>query len=105
TTNKRYMVNYRTTANVFKWLDFNLSGMFQYREADNNGVSLGDLQNISPYEMLKNPDGSLTNISQYYWPIMERYVPMQLFPYADWTYNPINEITNRDLTSTNLNTR
>jgi TonB-linked SusC/RagA family outer membrane protein len=105
TGSNRYMFNYRSNTNLFKWLDLNLSAMVQYNKNNNSGVTLSDIQNISPYEMLRNTDGSLTNISQFYWPIMQRFVPMQLFPYADWTYNPIQEIQNRDLTATQLNTR
>lgn len=105
TKGERYMLNYRTTANLLKWLDFNASAMFQYTDDARNGVDLADIQGLSPYDMLQNPDGTLTNIHQYYWPIMERFVPMDLFPYADWTYNPIQEIHNRDLTTKSLNTR
>jgi TonB-dependent starch-binding outer membrane protein SusC len=79
--------------------------MFLYTKAENSGVGLSDIQNMSPYEMLKNPDGSLTNVQQYYWPIMQRFVPMSKFPYADWTYNPIQEVASRDLTTEQLNTR
>ncbi len=104
TSNKRYMFNYRTQAAVTKWLDFNLSAFVQYNDSHNNGVSLGDIQGMAPYEMLKNPDGSLTNISKYYWPIMTRYVTPAAFPYA-WTYNPIEEINNRDFNVKQLNTR
>jgi hypothetical protein len=105
TYNNKYFVNYRTDANVFKWLDVNVSGMVMYNKLKNSGVGLSDLQNMSPYDMLINPDGSLANINQYYWPIMQRLVPMDKFPYPDWTYNPIQEIHNRDLTTEQLNTR
>lgn len=105
TSGNNYMFNYRTNANVFKWLDFNASAMVQYNDAHNNGVSLADIQGLSPYDMLLNTDGSYTNISQYYWPILTRSVPMNKFPYADWTYNPIQEIANRDITSKQLNAR
>lgn len=103
--NKRYMVNYRTNANIFKWLDFNFSGHFQMNENHNNGVSLGNIQSLAPYDMLANTDGSYTNINQYYWPIMERVVPMSKFPYPYWTYNPIQEIRNRDLVSKQIMAR
>ena len=103
--NKRAMANYRTNASIFRWLDFSLSGMLLSNKSDNSGVGLSDIQNISPYEMLVNPDGSLTNISQFYWPIMQRFVPMDKFPYPSWTYNPIEEIQNRKLTTDQLNTR
>ncbi len=105
TYSKKYMANYRTTASVFNWLDFNLSAMLLYNKATNNGVGLGDIQGWSPYDMLLNQDGSYTNVHQYYWPIMQRFVPMSKFPYADWTYNPIRDIKNRSLTSNQLNAR
>ncbi|MEC5147006.1 TonB-linked outer membrane protein, SusC/RagA family [Chitinophaga sp. 180180018-2] len=105
TYDKNYMFNYRGSANVFKWLDFNASAMLQYNEQHNNGVSLADIQGLSPYDMLVNPDGSYTNISQYYWPILQRKVPTSKFPYSDWTYNPIQEIAGRDITAQQLNAR
>ncbi len=105
TGNKRYMANFRTTASLAKWVDLTIGGMLLYTDAKNNGVSLGDIQGMSPYEMLINENGDLNNINRYYWPIMQRFVPMNLFPYADWTYNPITEIKNRSITNTQLSTR
>ncbi len=105
TDNKKYVLNYRTTASIFKWLDLEFAGLANYNKINSNGVSLGDIQGLSPYELLKNEDGSLTNIARYYTPIIQRLVPTQLFPYADWSYNPIQEIANRKITSEQLNTR
>ncbi|MCK7554027.1 hypothetical protein MKQ70_02970 [Chitinophaga sedimenti] len=102
---QKYLLNFRTTANIARWLDFNFGGMMHYNKAENSGVTLGDIQGLSPYEMLKNPDGTLTNIQQYYTPIITRLVPTARFPYSDWTYNPVQEIANRDLRSTQLNAR
>lgn len=105
TESKRYMMNWRNTSNLFNWLDFNTSVMLQYTDTHNNGVGLGDIQGMSPYEMLIEQDGSLANIHRYYMPIMERFIPMELFPYPDWTYNPIQEMNNRDINPTALNAR
>ncbi len=102
---KKYMANLKSIANIFPWLDLHFSSMVQYRDVWNNGVSLQDIQSLSPYELLKNPDGSLTNIYQYYTPILDRLVPTQLFPYKDWTYNPLQEIANREIRTNYLNTR
>lgn len=102
---QKYLLNFRSTANITKWLDLHVGGMVHYNKEKSNGVSLNDIQNLSPYEMLQNEDGSLTNIHQYYYPILERFVPMELFPYADWTYNPLQEIKNRDRTNTQLHAR
>lgn len=105
TTNTEYIANYRAGADVFNWLEVSFSGLMHYNKARNNGVGLGDIQNMSPYEMLRNEDGSLTNIHQYYTPILDRFVPMNLFPYADWTYNPIQEIANRNNSTEQINSR
>lgn len=112
TNNKKYTFNYRTDADVFKWLQVNFSAMVNYNKVNNNGVNnngtfnpLAEIQGISPYEMLRNEDGSLTDISKYYTPVLQRFVPTNLFPYSDWTYNPIQEIASRKATSEQLNTR
>ncbi len=100
----KYALNYRTNANVFKWLDFDLSGTFQSTRTTNNGIGSYGITQLSPYDMLKNPDGSLTNVQQYYFPILERTVPLTEFPYS-FNYNPIQEIANQNLLTNNLNTR
>jgi TonB-linked SusC/RagA family outer membrane protein len=106
TGSKEYMFNYQNISNVFKWLDFEFSGMFQYRDYNNSGLTLNEISELSPYDMLFNNDGSLARINYgFYWPLMEQNVPMSKFPYADWTYNPIREADGRDLRTKNLNTR
>ncbi len=105
TTNKRYMVSFRNNSEMFKWMDLNFSGTLLANQAKNDGVTLGDIQGMSPYDMLVNDDGSLTNINRYYWPILQRMVPMNKFPYTNWAYNPIEEIANRDLRTDQLNAR
>lgn len=105
TDDKKYIFNYRGNASLFKWLDFNVSAMGNYNKINSNGVTLADIQGLSPYEMLRNEDGSLTNIAKYYTPIVQRFVPTNLFPYSDWSYNPIQEISNRKITSEQLNMR
>ncbi len=114
--NKKYTVNYNTSADIFKWLKLNFSGLVNYNKINRSGVNynvnpygspnpLADIANIAPYEMLRNEDGSLNNIGKYYTPIIDKLVPTSLFPYADWTYNPIQEIENRKYTTEQLNTR
>lgn len=105
TGRKQVLLTHRSGTKVFEWLDFNTSITLQYHDQKQNGVSLSNIQQLSPYEMLRGEGGELTNIHQYYWPIMERNVPMSSFPYSDWTYNPISEIRNRDLNQKDLNAR
>ncbi|GGI25286.1 SusC/RagA family TonB-linked outer membrane protein [Pedobacter mendelii] len=101
TSNYRYAVNYRASANIFKWLDFNLSSTFQIQKATTNGVGTGDIQGIYPYELLKKPDGSLTDVHKYYQPILDRFVPLSKFPYS-FSYNPIQEINERDFSQKDM---
>ncbi|GHU88460.1 SusC/RagA family TonB-linked outer membrane protein [Bacteroidia bacterium] len=96
-------INYRSDVNLFRWLDFNFSGTYVWNKENVNGIGIPD---ITPYEMLVNPDGSRTNISNsYYQPNLDRYVPTSRFPYSDWSYNPITEMENRDLTIKTINAR
>lgn len=115
----KIMVNYRTNLNLFHWLDFNFSGMFQYNNIkysginasglsryDLSGAACGSVDGMSPYDMLVNPDGTLGDISyMVYKPLLDRHVPTEAFPYSDWSFNPIQEIQNRDLGRKELNTR
>ena len=109
------MVNFRNTTKLFKWLDFNFSGMVQYNSVDNSGINAtgdyysltyGSIQGLSPYDMLVDENGNRTNLAgTFYQPILDRYVPTENFPYTDWSYNPITEIENRELGYTQMNYR
>ena len=100
------MVNYRNNIALFKWMDINLSTMLQYKKANTSGISISELRDLAPYDMLVNPDGSYTDVNtSYFRPLIERSVPKDQFPYSDWSYNPITEMNNRDLTNAQLNTR
>ncbi len=103
----KYLVNYNTIVNVTDWMQFSFSGMLQYNRDAYNGVSLSDISNLAPYDMLLDDDGSLADMSYlyYYLPNLNEYVPKDLFPYSDWSYNPITEIQNRDRVQTDINTR
>lgn len=101
----KYLINFRNNIQLLDFLRLDVSAMLNISNQDNSGSSLSTITGLSPYDLLTNEDGSLTNIYQYYWPIMERDVPMELFPYADWTHNPIQEMNNRSVTSKQINTR
>lgn len=101
----KLMVNYRTNMKLFRWLDFDFSAMVQYNKIKNNGAA-SEILSLSPYDMLVDENGVRTKLSgSFYTPILDRWVPTEAFPYADWTYNPITEMENRDLGVRNLNTR
>lgn len=94
----KYMVNFRNRTRLFKWLDFNFNGSYTYTQADNSGYGLPGL---SPYEMLMDENGNYIpysyGVSLNY---VDRHVPSDAFPYSDWSWNPVQEMDNRSLTST-----
>ena len=105
TFNTRDVLSYRNTAKVFKWLDFESGAILSYGNATNNGVTLAQIQSWVPHQMLIDADGQYTNIpnGMNYLPAMS-IVPFKNFPYK-FTYNPVEEINNRFITSKNIDTR
>lgn len=102
---QRYTFNYRTNLALFKWLDVSVASMFQYNQSRNNGVSLGEIQGMSPYDMLLGERGEYLHIqNDLYMPVIDRYITQQgvQFPYNDWSYNPLREMNGRDITSKSI---
>lgn len=98
---QRYTFNYRTNLALFKWLDVSVSSMFQHNSSQNNGVTLAEIQGMSPYDMLLGERGEYLHVQKdLYMPIIDRYITQQgvQFPYSDWTYNPLREMRGRDIT-------
>lgn len=104
---KKFLVNYKNDVEFTKSIDFNFSAMMQYDKAANNGVNLFEIQSLAPWDMLADENGNLTDMSYkyYYMPNFHQFLPSHKFPYADWFYNPVTEIKNRDLETTSLNSR
>ena len=99
----QYMINFRNRTHLFKWLDFNFNGSYTYSKNDNSGTGLPDL---SPYEMLVDESGKLIRYSNSIdLNYVDRHVPKEEFPYDDWSWNPIEEMNNRELITTKTNAR
>ncbi|MFA5849189.1 MAG: SusC/RagA family TonB-linked outer membrane protein [Bacteroidales bacterium] len=105
TNNSRDVISYRNIAKVTKWLDFELGATLAFSNATNNGVSLSQIQGWAPHLMLLDNNGQYTNIpnGMNYLPAMTT-VPFDKFPYK-FTFNPIEEINNRDITTRTIDTR
>lgn len=106
---KKYLINYNANIKLAKRLEFDFSSMMQHIDAKTNsgGNMLQTITSLAPWDMLVNEDGSLNDLSYlyYYRPNLERHVSKDLFPYSDWSYNPITDLRNRDLTTKNLSAR
>lgn len=100
TDDQRYTLNYRTNLSLFKWLDMSVSTMFQYNNAYSNGVTLAEIQAMSPYDMLLGENDEYLHVPKdLYLPVVQRYITDRgvEFPYGDWTYNPLREMRGRDI--------
>lgn len=105
TNNNREVISYRNVAKITKWLDFEFGATLAYQVNNNNGINLSNIQNWAPHQMLLDENGQYTNIpnGMNYLPAMTT-VPFDKFPYK-FTYNPIEEINNRRITTKSLDTR
>jgi hypothetical protein len=101
------IIDYSNEVNLAKWVRFDFAGMFQYSKDKSEGVDLGVIKSLAPYDMLVNDDGSLVDMSYlyYYKPNFDVFVPKDKFPYSDWSYNPISEMKYKDFSTKFLNGR
>jgi len=114
---KKYLINFRNNTSLNKRISLQFSAMMQHKSVNTNsgqqdplygdGDMLSTIRGLAPWDMLKNPDGSLTDMSylKYYRPNLDAFVPLESFPYSDWSYNPIYEVQNRDINTKQLNAR
>lgn len=102
-----FMANFRNNTEITKWLDFSFSGMLQYRNEDYSGVTADEISTLSPYDMLRNDDGSNANLNHLYYYSTALYdlIPTENFPYSDWSYNPKSEINEREFLQKQINSR
>ncbi|MCI6617972.1 MAG: carboxypeptidase-like regulatory domain-containing protein, partial [Prevotella sp.] len=99
--------DYRASIAATKWLDVDVAAMLRYVNSNMSGANVSMIRELGPYDMLRNSDGSLADMSysQWYTPMIDAMVPKEDFPYTDWTYNPIREIQNRELTRKTMTNR
>ncbi|HEY8955837.1 SusC/RagA family TonB-linked outer membrane protein [Chitinophaga sp.] len=117
---KKYDINFANEYKLTKFLTFNFNTFVQYINQQKSGATFTELNGyptlfgggISSYEMLLNPDGSYTKQVAGMDggtggpdPYILSQLPLNKFPYADWSYNLLREVRGRDLQSMNYNAR
>ncbi|MCG8583044.1 MAG: SusC/RagA family TonB-linked outer membrane protein [Bacteroidales bacterium] len=125
---QKYMVNYNMSYNFTDFIRFDLNTNFNYQDDTYNGSNariyytdspFQDAISVAPYQQLINSDGSLArwtngpvtswgpygNESQIYQPNFDRFVDPTLYPYDNWTYNPIEEINAREFRAKTIHAR
>nr|WP_199083006.1 SusC/RagA family TonB-linked outer membrane protein [Pedobacter sp. ASV19] len=101
----RFNLNFNNSYQLASFLNFNISANLQYKRMESSGATIAEIQDLSPYEMLFNPDGSYaTNLNTYNREQLG-LIPASKFPYADWSYNLLREVNGRKLTNQNLSAR
>lgn len=101
----RFNFNFNNSYALTKFLNFNFTTNLQYKKNENSGATIDEIQALSPYEMLLNPDGSYgTNLNTYNREQLA-LIPSDKFPYSDWSYNLLREVRGRSKTNQTLNAR
>lgn len=101
----RFVLNVNNNFNATKFLSLNFGVNVGYRKNDQSGASIGEVEGLSPYELLLNDDGSYgTNLRGYNRLEMSK-LPLSSFPYQDWTYNLLREVRGRELTNDDISAR
>lgn len=102
---KRYNLNFAHDYKLTRFLSFNFGLNLQYRDNESSGATIEEMQGLSPYETLLQPNGSysvnLNNRNREQLALL----PLNRFPYADWNYNLLREVNNRKFGSEDINAR
>lgn len=102
---ERYLMNFNNQFQATKYLQVYFGANVQYRKTETSGPDVAEIQSISPYETLLNPDGSYS-VNLNTWNRAEQnLLPLTKFPYSDWTYNLLREVRGRQITSEQLAAR
>jgi hypothetical protein len=101
----RFNLNLNNDFKLTKFLSFNIGANLQYRKIESSGATIAEIQDLSPYEMLLNADGSYATNLKTYNREQLALIPTAKFPYSDWSYNLLREVNGRKLSSEALNAR
>lgn len=101
----KLMVGFNNTYDVTPWLTFKFQTNLLKQTSEGSGVTINNFKNIAPYDLLLNDDGSYTSMTHEQNKLELEQMPLENFPYSDWSYNLLREIKGRDYKSRRLNYR
>lgn len=101
----RVNLNFNNDFKISNRLNFNIGANLQYKTQESSGSTVDEIQQLSPYELLLNPDGSFGTNLKVYNREQLALIPADKFTYADWSYNLLREVNGRSLKSETLNAR
>ena len=101
----RYLINFKNEFEVSHRLKLSFGANIQYKESEDSGATLGEISGISPYETFVDANGNY--IDQTYLRNRQEIsnLPLENFPYSDWSYNLLRETRGREIKNENLDVR
>jgi TonB-linked SusC/RagA family outer membrane protein len=101
----RFMFNFNNQYRPTKFLSFFVNASVQYTDQTSSGATVSEIEQLSPYETLLNPDGAysvnLKNINRQLFGTL----PASSLPYQDWSFNLLREVRERKFSTEDLNAR
>ncbi|MEI9810848.1 MAG: SusC/RagA family TonB-linked outer membrane protein [Bacteroidota bacterium] len=102
---ERYLMNFNNQFQATKYLQIVFGANVQYKKTETSGPDVGEIQSISPYETLLNPDGTYSVNLQSWNRAEQSLLPLAKFPYSDWNYNLLREVRGREISSEQISAR
>lgn len=103
---EKLLLNLKNTFELAKWLNFDFAVMTEIKK-DKTGLTFEDVTQLSPYELLKNEDGTYAPvIKNYNKRLMDDFLATtEGMPYVNMNYNPLEDLEANHFTSKQLNLR
>lgn len=102
---ERFLFNYKTNFRVNKIITLSAGAMLQKRNKDFSGVTVSEFAKLSPYELLKNEDGTYADNLNTYSRLELDKLNLSKLPYDDLSYNMLQEVENRSYHTKSTNYR
>ena len=102
----KMILNIRNIYNVSNKLKFNINISMNYSSSNNSGAGISSIRGLSPYQKLVDENGYYKAIPTGMYQTIRDTLPKTAgFPYANWNYNLLEEVRNREFLSNRLGIR
>ena len=103
---EKLLINFKNTFELANWMNFDFALTSEMRK-DRTGLSFEDMTQLSPYELLKNEDGSYAPVvKKYNKQLMDEFLSnAQGMPYGNMDYNPLQDLDANKFITKQMNLR
>jgi TonB-dependent starch-binding outer membrane protein SusC len=95
----RLLLNFNNEFEATRFLVFSFGANVQYRKTESSGPTISEMQSLSPYETLLDPNGNYSVNLNSWNREQQNLLPLNKFPYPDWSYNLLREVRGRSVTN------